>query len=768
MKAFRLNGTSLAVSAALTMLYGASSPALSEGFLLEEVVVTARKKEESLQDVPLAVNNFSADDLKSLNLTDTNQLGSFSPGVNIEPPASQGGTSTRVTIRGQMQSDNLITLDPSVGWYIDDVYIARTYGTAISMFDVERVEMLKGPQGTLYGRNTTGGAIKLVTQKADPSEPVYGYVNGGLGNFDQYKIGGAINIPLIADKLAVRLSGVKDENKEGYGELALYEIAPAVASPVATGKDDWGTKDNELLRVGVTFLPTEDLSVYVNYEHSESYVTTIAYNTSVDTDFKGDLPTFTGGTAGNPVFNSVLPLKRSSSDHWDAALNVLPWAQSETDNLGLTFVYDINDDLQTKLVYGWRDSDSAYQSDIDGTAINFSYFSEPFTSSAEQHSIEWQLTGSAFDGGVDWITGLYWFTEKGSDLSSSSTFASGGVANIFDAAAENNSESAFVSGTYHVTDTVNLTAGVRYTHDDKSVTSGLSTSSGACLSTDPSLPNLNISDCSWGDQEDYHFISYNAGADWAVAEDVMVYVKTSSASRSGGQNMRALDSATAQPFVEETATDFELGVKSQLFDRRLQLNANVYHTDYEDVQQTNFNNVSGINITTVVNAGEADIDGFEVDFKWLPTDYLMVTGSAGLLNWKFKDPDSLLPSAPSKEASLRVNYLVPSDFGDFNFDVNYSYRGEMISNASAGRSAVRAHPAYNVDSVGLVGARVTLELSDTDISLSLWANNLTNEEYYLSSLGIYVDAAPGVPIWASTNSGVGNPRTYGLDATYNF
>jgi iron complex outermembrane receptor protein len=767
MKTFRLNGTAMAVSVAIALSYG-SSPVVAQGFVLEEVVVTARKKEESLQDVPVAVNAFSANDLKALNLTDTGQLGAFSPGVNIEPPASQGGTSTRVTIRGQMQSDNLITVDPSVGWYIDDIYLARTYGTAISMFDVERVEVLKGPQGTLYGRNTTGGAIKLMTTKAEPSGPLSGYITGGLGNFEQYKVGGAVNIPLIEDKLAVRLSGVKDENKKGYGELSVYGLDSAGVVATSPKKEDWGTKDNELIRVGVTFLPSDALSIFMNYEHSESRVTSISYNTSVDPGFQGDLPTYAGGgTSIVPPIKAAGPFKRSSSDHWDGALNQLPWAEAESDTVSLAFEYNINDNLDTKLVYGWRDTKNSYQADIDGTAYNFASFAKPFVSGAEQHSLEWQLTGSAFNGAVDWITGLYWFTEDGYDVSTSSTFSTPGASTSFDASAENDSESAFVSATYHVTDTINLTAGVRYTHDEKSITSGLTASDGTCLSSDPTLPNLNLTGCNWGDDDSYYFISYNAGVDWAINDDAMVYLKTSSASRSGGQNLRAQDAATAQPFQEETATDYELGLKSQLFNGRLQLNAALYHTDYEDVQQTEFHIVNNISITTVVNQGEADIDGFEMDFKWLPTDNLMVTGSAGLLNWKFKDPDSILPSAPEKEMSLRVNYFVPSDLGSFNFDVNYSYRGDMISNVSNGRPDVRQHPAINVDSVGLLGARVTLDLAATDMSISLWANNLTNEEYYLSGLGIYQAAGPGA-VWGSSNSGVGAPRTFGIEATYNF
>lgn len=754
--------SAVAVAAAIASMFGASG-VMAQGFTLEEVVVTARKKEETLQDVPVAVSNFSANDLKSLNLTDTAQLGDFSPGVNIEPPPAQGGTATRVTIRGQVQTDNLITLDPSVGWYIDDVYIARTYGTAVSMFDVERVEMLKGPQGTLYGRNTTGGAIKLVTTKADPSEPLSGYVTGGLGSFEQQKIGGAVNVPVIADKLAVRVVALKDENKEGYGEVSIYDAGISAATFTGVTQEDWGTKDNELYRIGATLLATDKLTTYLNYEHNESYATTVSYNTSAETGFQGDLP-----TAGGGGMLGVTPLTRSSDDFWDAAANALPEAESESDTLSLTFEYDLTDDVQTKLVYGWRETDSQFNSDIDGTAVNFSYFAAPFTSGAEQQSVEWQFTGSLYDGAVDWIAGVYWFDEEGFDDSQSATAFSGGVSSDFSAEAENNSQSIFGSTTFHITDTVNLTTGIRYTEDDKSVAviADRSTSTPAapsCLFAPGSgLPNQNDATCGWGDDEKYYFISYNVGVDWAINDDVMAYVKTSSASRSGGQNLRAMNIETAEPFIEETATDIELGLKSQLFDNMLQVNTALYHTDYEDVQQTVLQNINGVNITQVVNAGEADIDGVEVDFKWLVTDTFMVTGSAGLLNWNFKDDASMLPAAPEHEYGLRFNYLVPSEMGDFNFDLNYSYRGQMFSNSSGGRQSVREYEALVVKSVELIGARITWDMAATDATVALFGQNLTNEEYYMTGLGI------NSAIWQSTNSTVGAPRTFGIEGTYRF
>ena len=212
-----VNSNSFRLFLAISIPFFTQMPRVNAaGFALEEVVVTARKKEETLQSVPVAVTSMSADDLVALNLSQTSELGSFTPGLYIEATPAQGGSTSKVTLRGQVQTDSLITLDPSVGWYIDDVYLARAYGTTNSMFDLTQVEVLKGPQGTLYGRNTTGGAIKLNTTKADPFGEVEGFISGSYGNYDTRRLGGAINLPLIQDRLAIRLAALVDQKNDGH------------------------------------------------------------------------------------------------------------------------------------------------------------------------------------------------------------------------------------------------------------------------------------------------------------------------------------------------------------------------------------------------------------------------------------------------------------------------------------------------------------------------------------------------------------------------
>ncbi|MET0379202.1 MAG: TonB-dependent receptor, partial [Spongiibacteraceae bacterium] len=272
---------------------------------LEEVIVTARKTDESIQDVPAAISSFSNEDLKKLNVTQTSDLASFTPSIHIEQPGGNSGTVAKVTIRGQSQSDNIITLDPSVGWYLDDVYLARTQGTATSMFDVDRVEVLKGPQGTLYGRNTTGGTIKLVTTKAETSSGFTGFVVGGVGNYDQSKVGGAINIPIIDNMLAIRLSALKDQVDEGFQDVTLYQGDPTASNRgQIIGHRKNGTYDNELYRVGITFEPLDNLRVLGFYEHNESDVSMANGNLSSSPG-----PTISAALPNAPFIASLGPFR---------------------------------------------------------------------------------------------------------------------------------------------------------------------------------------------------------------------------------------------------------------------------------------------------------------------------------------------------------------------------------------------------------------------------------------------------------------------------
>jgi iron complex outermembrane receptor protein len=757
-----------------------AAPAMQANAALEEIIVSARKTDETLQEVPVAVTAFNAETMQQMNVVQTSDISKFTPSVFIEPPAVGNATSAKVTIRGQNQSDSLITLDPSVGWYLDDIYLARAYGTVASLFDAERVEVLKGPQGTLYGRNTTGGAVKIVTTKADPSGDISGYVTGGIGNYDARKIGGAINIPLIDNVLGLRLVALKDK-ADGWGTVNLYSApsgpwgpgptattpaspayvanSAAAANPTFLGKKDAGFRDTEMYRANLTWLAADNVEVQFGYEHSELDVSTLQRNIRAPYDA---LP-----SAGIPA----------TTNYHTANLQVVPRSKAESDTVNLNISYDINEDLNTKLIYGWRRVISSYHSDIDGGAWSINNFYEPADQWARQQSLEWQISGTAAQDMLDWMTGIYLFEEQGHDETRSNGLLTSYATGHAYGRAENESKSMFVNGTLHLTDKLNFTGGLRYSKDDKPLykrnylTESVTERFVAC-NLNATTPNFNLEECSSTAHGSYEFISWQAGFDYTITDGMMAYIKSGKASRSGGQNVRGTTGDTSVAFQPESATDIEIGFKSQLFDNQVRFNADVFHTFYEDIQQSQiFTGPSG-SFTRVGNAAQADLDGFEFELTVAVVENLTATATGSLINWDFKDDMSILPSVPAQQYSVRLDYVLPIPIGTVNFSTNYSWHSEYLGNGSSAgrpiggpRQAIRELDELTVDSLGLLGARIALNMEDIGVTVAVWGNNLTDEEYYSSPLHFPYSANIQAPI---INGTIGEPRTFGLDVTKKF
>ncbi len=739
---------------------------VQKSFALEEVVVTARKTEESMQDVPVAVSSFSNEDMAAFNITQTEDVAAFTPGMFTEPPAANNLSGVKTTIRGQVQADTLSTLDPSVGWYIDDVYLSRVTGTAGSLFDLDRVEVLKGPQGTLYGRNTTGGAVKVITTKADPSGGFDGFVTGSTGDFGLAKVGGAINLPIIKDVLAVRLTALSDDLNDGYGSVTVNRSAVAGLYPgnkyidIQTHKEDAGERKSTLYRVGMDWNATDKLDVSMMYEYDDWYSNAILI-----------------GLVDSPVAGYTRP-----KDIYDGGqVNQLQEAWATSKIYSLTVNYAFSDDLSTKFIYGFRDLNSKFLSDVDGTPAPLNYFISPFVQTSQQNSFEWQLAGNALGGDLNWIAGLYYFEEEGKDFSNSNgarEVPSGVLSGTYNGTIDKNeSSSAFVNLVYQLTDTISTNLGVRYTEDKKPVSVNaeqyLVGGGSRCRFDLNTAPNVNPENCTWGDSKNYDYTSYLASVDWAFSENAMVYIKSSSGFRSGGQNLRGLGDAVVEdssgnsttintntPFDEETATDVEIGLKGQFFDNSLQLNVAAYHLWYKDLQRSLLLATSKGLTTFVDNASDAEFDGLEVEATWVVTESFMLSATGNWFEYDFDNNADFAHGSPDQEYTFRANYLIPLDMGTIVMDANYAYRGQFLPNSSASKQELQNTPGFEVDSVSLVGARIAFEM-ENGFTIAGWGKNLTDEEYTLSGLVLSVPAGLNA-------GGVGMPRSYGVDLTYNF
>ncbi|MDY0005986.1 MAG: TonB-dependent receptor [Spongiibacteraceae bacterium] len=795
---------------------------------LEEVVVTAQRREESLQDTPIAITAFTGDKLNELGVFDLSQVGDFAPNVSIRKPPSSN-SNIAVNIRGVGSQDTALTGDPKVGIYIDGVYMSKTVGGVFDIVDMERLEVLRGPQGTLFGRNTTGGALNVTTKK--PTGELGGKLETSVGNYGYMRYGGSLDLPAIGD-LAVKVSYMAMET-DGWAKN--HYRGPAVA-PATKVESDLASQDNESYRIALRWTPTESLSVDYSYDNTNNEgvtapfqitkVKSAVYNGFTTTPFDfvelgGSLYQQMADTVGNPK-------KRRKDFYLDGVTK--EWLDVAGHNF--TVAWEVTDNVALKYIYGKRKTDSGYGSaDMDGGAYtardlfygvyagnNGEIPSPGFHASIDvgiidMDSHEFQITGAAFEDKLQYTGGVFYYKEDVKQ-SNPQTFslpiayiATQGVATpvlgpLYDAAGfcpasygglvcvgsqrlpipgasdtgvpgvvdfgyGQNAKSAAIygQGTYAVTEQLDLTLGIRYTEDEK----------------DGYLYNQNIAGVSAASpvraDDKWSNVSYMAIGNYAITEDVRVYLSYATGYNSGGYNARATSVASFQaPYDKEEVENWEIGLKSEWLDNRLRLNVAVFTNDYTDIQISQSEIGSGGASSRIVNAGAGTFEGIEFDVVIVPVDGLTIDLTYGYLDARFDEYMALnpatdqledisnrttVPRAPRNTGSLGVQYdFEPFSFGALSSRIDVTYQDE-----------VTFHPFNtqydSADSRTLVNGRVSL--SDIrlgrsgdkgSLRVSLWGKNLTNEDYRVWGIDF---ASLG---W--TGNTFGEPRTYGLDVVYSY
>lgn len=633
------------------------------------------------------------------------------------------------------------------------------------MFDVQRVEVLKGPQGTLYGRNTTGGAIKVITPQADPSDGWSGYIKGGFGNYSAGKIEGALNMPLIPDKLAARVSLLHNE-RGGYTEQNIFDpVTKALVDTV-----DANDKNVESVRLNTVLQATDALSFTLAGDYTEN--TNIRASSHSD----GEIPSATGFT-------------RFSNDIQEVATNFKGDGYARTWGASLTGLYEM-DNLDVKVVYAHRKVTSAYAGDVDGTILDLIATIEGDTpagfEAGKQDSLELQLNGSSFDDRLSWVAGVYFFEEEAVNTFSQrvGTDATGSpdvfLMRLNGANVDNSSQSIYGNATFALTDRLELTAGLRYTEDEKemdmsniSVTHfGGAPIGESCLFEPPLEGYTPGGQCLVNRSNEYDHISWTIGVNWDVTDSTMIYAKANNGYRAGGQNLRGVNQGTLAPFDEEVVTDIELGIKADLLDRRLRLNAAYFHSFYKDKQESNFVPVGGGGTATAVsNVADADVDGVEAEVTFAVTENLTVDGTFSWTKYNFDDGDLVNPDgsprrlvpqwAPEWKYSLGATYTVPTSFGDVSARLSYNWRDEYHKTSEKG--VIDTVPGATADDQGLVNARVAFNIAEIDTEVAFWVTNLTNEEYIENPLVFSLDGSNYF-----TNATPGEPRMFGVEARKRF
>jgi iron complex outermembrane receptor protein len=752
---------------------------------VEEIVVTARRTEESLQRTPVAVTATTGATLERAQINRVDQLQNIAPGLVIQPAVAQPG-SAAFSMRGQSSPDGLIAVDQSVGVYMDGVYVARSSGGLFNFVDVARVEVLRGPQGTLFGRNTTGGAVNLVTKR--PIGEFEGMVRARYGNYDAWETTAMLNVPIVGDQLAFR--GVFQHSQhDGYGFNAAFNES------VGSDKTDFFRGS---LLVAPQNTPVRVL-IQGDYTNRRTGGELIGLKSFTPTPTNGALVAICSGPNARPT----CPVKGPAGDSLARyAIDVIGkdnfytvynsnrgiYGNAKSGGVSAIVDVDLSETLALKSITAWRSVSTGSLSDNDGTPYVFTgglTRSDGNFIEQDQTSQELQLSGKFLDGKLNVITGAFYFTEDGADSSKSySVFPLSPALGYNQAYVANKSYAAYGQLTYNITDAIRFTGGLRYTEDKRRITrknraeipggSGNFTCSMAAATLDPGVF------CEATNRKSYNYVSYTAGFDWQASEGVFLYAKTSRAYKSGGFNTRATTGGPAVGFDPEKVTDYEVGGKLDMLDRRLRFNAAAFYTDYTNVQRNVPVVIPGSTLLSsgIQNAATAEIKGLELELTALPLRGLQLTASATFLDPKYKRFTIPTPTNPALDVSdtpfsytpkqsyvLSADYTTPVGPGDVNFHLDYAYRGVTYTVGplvGAGLFGGTNPTTNRIPAYGILNGQVALQLQDGRIELAVYGRNIMKKKYYQRLLALQ-DTALGLTSYLP-----GDPRTYGVSLTYKF
>jgi iron complex outermembrane receptor protein len=725
----------------------------AQGVGPEEIIVTARRREESLQEVPIAVTALSAAQLETLNVRTLEDITALAP--NIKVNAGRATSSTiNAYIRGVGQNDPLWGFEPGVGIYLDDVFIARPQGALLDVYDVERVEVLRGPQGTLYGKNTIAGAIKYVTRDITGDPSLTAALTAGSFNQLDAKLGGSM--PVIDDRLYVG-AAVAYLSRDGYGEL----VDDGGARPYNRVGQEVSDKDVLAARANATLVWGEDSKLKILAD-------TIQENSNA-----------AGGKRLNNFFQPAL------DDRYDQRTD-MPVDKDRfiAKGASATYTQSLSDALGLKIVGAYREG--AGRQFIDFDELNANLFQVPALYEDEQTSGEAQVS---YDSDlVQGVAGLYYFTGEACGAFDASLGALN-LTSLTKGCVDTDSIAAYFDTTWSVTDRLNINAGARWNEDDKEASVFVAQYLGrlagnATLFDENNVPagftRLSVQS-NYTNSRKFSDISPRLGADFQLTDDVMAYVSYSQGFKSGGFDMRGNETAfpgTRNGYDSETADNYEVGVKSTLFDGRLILNGAIFYTPYEDVQVTTqqFQVVNGLptNVTAVLNAGKQLNQGAELEAMWRPIDALSLTMNVGYLDAEFEE---FLTScgagcltdisavnkpinAPDWTAFIGGQYVWELPSGALTTHLGYQYRGATkVANPTA---SITDQDAYDVVDVGLA---YTTESKAWRFALD--CRNLLDEEYRVAG---YDFGGPGVGATGGLSQigFYGPPRVVSLTATFQY
>lgn len=739
---------------------------------IEEIVVRARKRDELLEDTPVSVTALSEATLQEAGVMRLDQIQDLVP--NLQFLTSNNGQAAQVRIRGIGASTAEIAFDPGVGIYVDGVFLPRALGSIIDTVDVQQVEVLRGPQGTLFGKNTVGGAINITTVKPSPELGGFAMIRpGNLGTFDSRAM---VNIPIaigwFEDKLFSRLA-FASRNFDGYVENTL--IGQTLSN------------QNSLAFLGsLRFLPTDDVSIDISGTWSQ--------------DQNGGLgPECVVSNPNAPLVNIydgyLGACERATAFEFEGNTNQI----SEVVSYGTwaTATWDIGDlgvleSLEAKSITSWREQTSRLRLDLDGTpfpAVQTSAVGGPNPldgppGEQRQISQEVQIGGDALDGDLHYVLGFFALWEDGLD---SRTVSSGlGVLN-FVRNNQNNIDNwtwaPFFQTTYDVLDWMSLTAGLRYTEDKKGA---------AVVVTDPTNPQLaptldTQSSAIFTSWTPMGSIALRAPDDWLDTlslDHLMGYFSYARGFKGGGFNAVLNPQAqTLDAFEPETLDSFEVGFKTIGWEQRITFNASFFLGKYDDIQVTSVRDITmpGDDQPNLVqltqNAAKATTKGAELELVALPVTGLQINGSVGLLHTEYDSFPNAIDDITGDTIDRAGQTFIASPELQTHLSAQYSFEIDLFDAAWLnGWLTPRLDWYYqsfmhfqgpevdatNQGGYNLLHGRLSYDFLDDRAQVALWARNMTDQRYLRFGLTSVVSS------WGVSQPNIAAPRTFGGELSYRF
>lgn len=731
---------------------------------LEEIVVTAQFRQQTQQSTPIAITALTGQMLEARNQSNVIDAATRVPSVTLTQAGSTFGNTATASIRGVGQYDSSFALEPGVGMYVDDVYYGALFGSAFDLLDLSRVEVLRGPQGTLAGKNSIGGAIKLFSQPPEGSGE--GYVEAAYGSRNRVNLKAGIDLPLVQDKLFARAS-VSYKRADGY--LTNYDYGclnpgsgvPAYASggDCVTGHE--GGQDLRSGRFALRWVASpnieDTLSFSVSDDRSEGPATKLIYANN---------PAI---TANGVPYDSRFLTGAHSYSSYASYVGTPPGAAPFTVSRRSTaLVRSVSNNFSAKLggvaltsITAYAHSQGSNGSDNDASPLDVqvSYNTKKY----DQFTQELRLSGAAFSDRLDWTVGGFYYratSESGGHLDLNSA----GLNFLVQDPSVSVSKAVFAHGIVKVTDDLKLIAGVRYNDDSKDYTFNRLNPDGSVPSCAVFFPGctpnyaligmVNQTGRYKGDHVDYRL-----GLQMQWTPTIMTYAQVSTGYKEGGINPRPFFTSQITTFDSEELTAYEAGIKSDLLDRRLRINLSAYHNVYDNIQLTllacdAFSPFPGAPCAMPVNGGNAEIDGVELETEIHPIAGLTIDGSASALQFKYTElspgtgitSGMIAPYTPKVKFSAGIQYAVDlGEHGVITPRLDWTYQGDMYT------STVN-EPTNKVSAYDLTNLSVAWEDKDGAWTVRLSVNNLFDKFYYVNNLdqhvqaqGGYIIGQPGAP-----------------------